>query len=675
MINFAWLIPLFPTVAALINGLFGRKYMRHHYSDYIATGAVMTSFLISLIVFFEVVAGARLNTDYWDWIVSGDFQVSFGFMIDPLTAIMLVVVTGISSLIHLYSIGYMHDDEGYYRFFTYLSMFTVSMLILVMGNNYLLMFLGWEGVGLCSYLLIGFWFEKKSAGDASKKAFVTNRVGDLGFVLGLFLLFTQLGTLDYVKAFELAHEGRLSVEAATAITLLLFIGATAKSAQIPLYTWLPDAMEGPTPVSALIHAATMVTAGVYMVARSHAIYHLAPFTMEVVAVVGAVTALFAATIATAQNDIKRVVAYSTVSHLGYMFMGLGLGAYTAGIYHLFTHAFFKACLFLGAGSVIHALSGEQDIRKMGGLFPLIKVTSVTFLIAALANAGIFPFAGFFSKDEILWAAFSGGHYFLWAIGATAAFCSSFYMFRLFFLTFTGESRVDEHVAHHIHESPKVMTVPLVILAFLATTVGALAVPPGAGFIHNFLEPVFGAHEVELKGVVAEFFHKFEALVTGEPTAHGHLLEYFMMLVSLFIAISGIGISYLMYYKKVEALNPDVLSQRFRLVYQAFLNKYWVDELYDFLFVNPTKKAGQRLWDFDGKVVDGAVNGTSWIALIKAEITNFTDKYVVDGTVNGIALFVDLKSRVLRRMQTGDVQNYALVMLLGVVFVMGVYYFY
>lgn len=674
MINFAWLIPLLPTIAALANGLFGRKYMRHHYSDYLATGAVMTSFLISLIVFFEVVSGSRLNVNYWEWIVSGDLHISFGFFIDPLTAVMLIVVTGVSSLVHLYSIGYMHDDHGYYRFFTYLSMFTVSMLMLVMGNNYLLMFLGWEGVGLCSYLLIGFWFEKKSAGDAAKKAFVTNRVGDLGFVLGLFLLISQLGTLDYLQVFRLAPT-HLSTEIVTAITLLLFVGATAKSAQIPLYTWLPDAMEGPTPVSALIHAATMVTAGVYMVARSHVLYSMAPATLEVIAILGALTALYAATIATAQNDIKRIVAYSTVSQLGYMFMGLGLGAYTAGIYHLFTHAFFKACLFLGCGSVIHALSGEQDIRKMGGLFPHIKITSITFLIAALANAGIFPFAGFFSKDEILWAAFSGGHYFIWAIGATAAFCSSFYMFRLFFLTFTGESRVDKHTAHHIHESPKVMTIPLIILAFMAATVGALALPPGNGFIHHFLGSVFGHHEHELKGVASELFHKFVAIITGGPTAHGHLLEYFMMVVSLGIAFSGIGLAYLMYHKKIEALNPDVLSSRFRFIYQTFLNKYWVDELYDFLFVNPSKKSGQRLWDFDGKVVDGAVNGASWVALIKSEITNFTDKYVVDGTVNGLAIFVDIKSRILRRAQTGDVQNYALVMIFGVVFVMGVYYFY
>lgn len=674
MINYAWLIPLFPTLAAIINGLFGRKYMRHHNSDYIATGAVMTSFLISLVIFFEVVAGSKLNVNYWDWIVSGDLHVSFGFLIDPLTAIMLLVVTGISSLVHLYSIGYMHDDDGYYRFFTYLSMFTVSMLILIMGNNYLLMFFGWEGVGLCSYLLIGFWFEKKSAGDAAKKAFVTNRVGDLGFVLGLFLLVSQLGTLDYEQVFQLGPI-HLTAGVATAITLLLFVGATAKSAQIPLYTWLPDAMEGPTPVSALIHAATMVTAGVYMVARSHVIYSMAPATMEIIAVIGAITALFAATIAIAQNDIKRIVAYSTVSQLGYMFMGLGLGAYTAGVYHLFTHAFFKACLFLGCGSVIHALSGEQDIRRMGGLFPHIRLTAITFLIAALANAGIFPFAGFFSKDEILWAAFSGGHYVIWGIGATAAFCSAFYMFRLYFITFTGESRVDHHVAHHIHESPSVMTGPLVLLAFLAATVGALALPPGNGFIHHFLGNVFGHHEHNVTGIAAEFFHKFTALVTGEPTAHGHLLEYFMMLVSLAIALSGIGLAYLMYYKKVEVLNPEVLAVRFRLIYRAFLNKYWVDELYDFLFVNPVKRTGQRLWDFDGKVVDGTVNGVSWLTLIKGEITNFLDKYVVDGTVNGLALFVDFKSRILRRTQTGDVQNYALVMLLGVVFVMGIYYFY
>lgn len=674
MISFAWLIPLIPTLAAIINGLFGRKYMRHHYSDYLATGAVMTSFLFSLIVFFEVVSGSRLNVNYWDWIVSGDLRISFGFMIDPLTAIMLLVVTGVSSLVHLYSIGYMHDDEGYYRFFTYLSMFTVSMLMLIMGNNYLLMFLGWEGVGLCSYLLIGFWFEKKSAGDAAKKAFVTNRVGDLGFILGLFLLISKLGTLDYIQVFQLAPQ-HLSADVVTAITLLLFIGATAKSAQIPLYTWLPDAMEGPTPVSALIHAATMVTAGVYMVARSNVLYSMAPTTMEIIAVIGAVTALFAASIAVAQNDIKRIVAYSTVSQLGYMFMGLGLGAYTAGVYHLFTHAFFKACLFLGCGSVIHALSGEQDIRRMGGLYRHIRLTTITFFIAAMANAGIFPFAGFFSKDEILWAAFSGGHYIIWGIGATAAFCSAFYMFRLYFLVFTGESRVDKHTAHHIHESPKVMTIPLIVLAFLAATVGALALPPGNGFIHHFLGNVFGDHEHEVTGLASELFHKFASLLTGEPTAHGHLLEYFMMLVSLGIAGSGILLAYLMYFKKVEALNPEVLAVKFRVIHQTFLNKYWIDELYDFLLVNPVKKAGQNLWEFDGKILDGAVNGVSWITLKKADITNFFDRYFVDGAVNGLAFFVDIQSRILRIMQTGDVQNYALVMLFGVVSIMGIYYFY
>src|SRR4030066_1979253 len=495
MINFAWLIPLLPTLAAIINGLFGRKYMRHHYSEYIATGAVMTSFLISLIIFFEVVSGSKLNVNYWDWIVSGDLHVSFGFLIDPLTAIMLLVVTGISSLVHLYSIGYMHDDDGYYRFFTYLSMFTVSMLILIMGNNYLLMFFGWEGVGLCSYLLIGFWFEKKSAGDAAKKAFVTNRVGDLGFVLGLFLLISQLGTLDYAQVFQLAPT-HLTTGVVTAITLLLFVGATAKSAQIPFTTWLPDAMEGPTPVSALIHAATMVTAGVYMVARSAPIYAHAPNAMATVAVVGAATAIFAATIGLVQNDIKRVLAYSTVSQLGYMFLACGVGAFTAGIFHLTTHAFFKALLFLGSGSVIHALSGEQDMQKMGSLKKRLPVTFTTMFIATLAISGIPGLSGFFSKDEILWKSFSSGHGHvgLWLVGTAAAGITAFYMFRLVFLTFFGPSRMAPEVEKHVHESPYSMTVPLMLLAVLSVAGGWIGIPEALGGHNDFeawLSPVFG----------------------------------------------------------------------------------------------------------------------------------------------------------------------------------------
>ena len=467
MMDYVWLIPLFPLIGFLINGLVGKSLPKSVVGT-IGSAAVGLSFLVTVAIFLEFLklpADARsVEKVVYTWIASGPFKVSVAFLIDPLSLIMLLVVSGVSTLIHIYSIGYMHDDEGFYRYFAYLNLFVFAMLILVSANNFLLMFVGWEGVGLCSYLLIGFWYEKQSASDAGKKAFVVNRIGDFGFLLGIFLIFWTFGSVNFTEVFALAAKYPVGSGVITAITLFLFLGATGKSAQIPLYTWLPDAMEGPTPVSALIHAATMVTAGVYMVARCSALYVLAPISMTVVAAVGALTAIFAATIGMAQFDIKRVLAYSTVSQLGYMFLACGVGAFTSGIFHLMTHAFFKALLFLGSGSVIHGLHGEQDMRKMGDLKKHMPITYWTFLLATLAIAGIFPFAGFFSKDEILFHSLVNGHHVYWGIATVAAFITAFYMFRAVFMTFYGESRVDPHV--HPHESPPLMTVPLMILAGL-----------------------------------------------------------------------------------------------------------------------------------------------------------------------------------------------------------------
>jgi len=520
----------------------------------------------------------------------------------------------------------MHHDKGYHRYFCYLNLFTFSMLLLVLSNNFLLMFIGWEAVGLCSYLLIGFWFEKKSASDAAKKAFVVNRIGDFGFALGIMLIFLTFHSIDFTEVFSAAAHGNFAVGSftVTIITLLLFMGATGKSAQIPLYTWLPDAMEGPTPVSALIHAATMVTAGVYMIARCNVLYMLSPFTMTVVASIGAVTALFAASIGLVQNDIKRVLAYSTISQLGYMFVACGVGAFTGGIFHLMTHAFFKALLFLGAGSVIHALSGEQDMRKMGGLRHHIPTTYKTFLVGTVAIAGIPPFAGFFSKDEILLESLVRGNFLYWAIGALAAFFTAFYMFRLLFMTFHGESRVDHHAAEHLHESPKNMTLPLTALAGLSFVGGFLGIP-GASAISKFLSPVFGEHaHTEISGAEAGVHHSV-------------WLPYLMMVVSTAIAIAGIYLAYQIYIKKPEM--PKKLAERFGLIYKLLLNKYYVDEIYDALFVNPAKIMAVQLW-------------------------KRVDVLMIDGSVNGIARLVGWFGNILRYLQTGYVRNYAFYIVVG-----------
>ncbi len=648
------LVPLLPLIGVLINGLFGSRIRGR--AHLIAVSASGLSCLVAFLVFFRAVSGGRLDWDIYSWLNVGDFQVPIGLLVDPLSAVMMLVVTFVGFLIHVYSIGYMHDDRGYARFFTYLNLFMFSMLVLVLANNYLLMFLGWEGVGLCSYLLIGFWYEKKSASDAGKKAFVVNRIGDAGFLLGLFLIWSTFGSLKYAEVFK-AVDPALGTGIYTAITLLLFVGATGKSAQLPLYVWLPDAMEGPTPVSALIHAATMVTAGVYMVARSHPLYDLAPFSLEVVAWVGALTAVFAATIALVQNDIKRVVAYSTISQLGYMFLGAGAGAYASGIFHLGTHAFFKALLFLGAGSVIHSLHGEQDIRKMGGLWKAMPITAWTFLLASLANAGIFPLAGFWSKDEILFNAFKHGMTVPWLLGLIGAFLTAFYMFRLFFQVFTGRFRGDVHAAQHLHESPPNMAYPLVVLGFFSVIAGLVfGFPPDHGLYHRFVAPVFEtAHEA-----------------AGEM-AHGSVsTEVGMAALSLAVALLGIGLAYQCYIKRPEL--PSALADRMKGLYLLLLNKYWVDELYQAIFVDFGKRVCTFLWGVDAQVVDGAVNGSSWLTVRLSMLSAWNDLKIVDGLVNAIADVIQGGSLRLRRLQTGIVQNYILAMALGILGMVVVYLF-
>ncbi len=628
MLSHLWLVPVWPLLGFLVNGFFGRR-MGKRAVGLIACGSVGLSLLASLLLAAGLLAlpadARRVSQVVAPWIGAGTFQADWGLLLDPLSAVMILVVSGVGFLIHVYSIGYMHADRDYPRFFTYLNLFTFSMLMLVLADNYLLLYVFWEAVGLCSYLLIGFWFEKRSAADAGKKAFIVNRVGDFGFALGVMLLWTSLGTLQYDQVFASAP-AQLPAGGAvvTAITLLLFLGATGKSAQLPLYVWLPDAMEGPTPVSALIHAATMVTAGVYMVARSAPLFELAPLSLTVVSWIGGLTAVFAASIALVQNDIKRIIAYSTISQLGYMFLGAGVGAYPSAIFHLMTHAFFKALLFLGAGSVIHALGGEQDIRKMGGLRRPMPITAWTFLIAALANAGIFPLAGFWSKDEILYGAIAGGHLAVWALGAGGAFLTAFYMLRCYYLVFEGASRVDEQAAHHLHESPPVMRVPLVILAVFAALGGFVGYPPEQGAYHQFVGPVFAAGR-------AAAAH--EAWVGELP----------MAVLSLLIAVAGVLVATRFYLWRPET--PARLVARHPAAYRVLLNKYYVDELYDALFVEPIHRGSLWLW-------------------------RRFDELVIDESVNGVAAVIRLGSGALRRVQTGYVMNYVLSFIVGVVAILG-----
>ncbi len=646
------LVPLLPLIGVLINGLFGAQIKDR--AHLIAVPAAGLSCLAAFVVFFQTIGGATLDWDVYSWLKVGDLKVSIGLLVDPLSTVMMLVVTFVGFLIHIYSIGYMHGDRGFARFFTYLNLFMFSMLVLVLANNYLLMFLGWEGVGLCSYLLIGFWYEKKSAADAGKKAFVVNRIGDAGFMLGLFFIWSTFGSLKYTEVFA-AIDPALGAGIYTTITLLLFVGAIGKSAQLPLYVWLPDAMEGPTPVSALIHAATMVTAGVYMVARSSPLYNLAPFSLEVVAWVGALTAVFSATIALVQNDIKKVVAYSTISQLGYMFIGAGAGAYASSVFHLATHAFFKALLFLGAGSVIHSLHGEQDIRKMGGLWKAMPITAWTFLLASLANGGIFPLAGFWSKDEILFNAFERGLTIPWLLGLIGAFLTAFYMFRLFFQVFTGQFRGDAHTAHHLHESPPNMAYPLLVLGFFSVIAGLLfGFPPDHGLYHRFVAPIFeAAHESE-----------------GAAIHAAASSEIAMAALSLAIALLGIGLAYLFYIKRPDL--PSRLADKAQGVYRLLLNKYWVDELYQAIFVDFGKRFCRFLWGVDARVVDGAVNGSSWLTMRLSALSAWNDLKIVDGLVNAIADLIQGGSVTLRRLQTGAIQNYILAMTLGI---LGIVVFY
>jgi NADH-quinone oxidoreductase subunit L len=669
MAKLIWIVPLFPLLGAIVNGLWGRRYLREkaHIPAIVSTAV---SLVFALLVVGEIVADPKATqVVLFDWIVAGPLSVQIGFLADPLSAMMLLVVAGVGFLIHLYSIGYMHGDPGYYRFFAYLNLFMFFMLLLITGNNYLLMFVGWEGVGLSSYLLIGFWFERQSAADAGKKAFIVNRVGDAGFLLGVFLIYTTFGTFTYLDIFPRAPEASTAI--LTAITLCLFVGAMGKSAQIPLHVWLPDAMEGPTPVSALIHAATMVTAGVYMVVRSHVLYQLAPISAEFVAIIGGLTAIFAASIGLVQNDIKRVLAYSTVSQLGYMFLGAGVGGFIAAIFHLVTHAFFKGLLFLASGSVIHALGGEQDMRKMGALGPHLPITSRVFFIGAIAIAGIPPFAGFWSKDGILADAFKSGHYMLWFIGVIGAFMTAFYMFRLIYLTFYGVSRVTPEVLHHVHESPPIMTVPLIILAILSVVAGLiLGFPPEHGWIHRFLGAVVGHGVIQVaSGVV-------EAAATVEAQAGGgafHALDIFLMLISVVVGVLGWGLAWFMYTKRTDI--PARLAEKYRDLYELLLNKYWVDELYEYVFVRGGKGLANVLWRFDERVIDGAVNGASHMAVQSSEGSSRFDLYTIDGSVNGLSVVIKFGARAFRLLQTGFVQNYVLAMVLGLFVIVTAYVFF
>jgi NADH-quinone oxidoreductase subunit L len=675
VLDLLWLVPALPLLGVLLNGaiaLFAERPLLlaeaakeghghghgagHHHEEapayrklvaFIGPAVVGGAFVVALLSVLDLAARPAHDRIFiqvlFPWIQAGGFSAPAALQLDPLSAVMILVVTGVGFLIHVYSAGYMSHEKAFARYFVYLNLFTFAMLTLVLGSNYLLMFVGWVGVGLCSYLLIGYWYEKKSASDAGKKAFIVNRIGDFGFMLGVFLIFWVFGSVSYAEVFAkipaLSAGGALTTEIATAITLLLFVGATGKSAQIPLYVWLPDAMEGPTPVSALIHAATMVTAGVYMVARSSALYLLSPIAMGVVATVGAATAIFSATIGITQNDIKRVLAYSTVSQLGYMFLACGVGAFAAGIFHLMTHAFFKALLFLGSGSVIHALSGEQDMRKMGSLKKHLPITFTTMFVATVAIAGIPPFAGFFSKDEILWQAFSSphGHVALWAVGALAAGITAFYMFRLIYMTFFGASRMEPEVEKHVHESPYSMTVPLMLLAVLSVVGGWVGVPAvlgkGMGVANVFeewLAPVFG-HGVEAGAAHGAAHHPPVALELG------------LMAGSVLVALLGIGLAYYLYRVRTE--KPDAVAKSVPGLYDAVLNKYYVDEIYDRLFVR------------------SIVNGSIWL-------WEAFDAMFVDGIVNGVASVVRGAGERTRRLQSGVVGNYAFSLLFGAVVVVG-----
>jgi NADH-quinone oxidoreductase subunit L len=695
-----WLIPLLPAFGAAAMFFFGRKLQKSAVSA-VCVGVVVLAFIMACGAVWQYSASSsapeNLHKPYqtvlYTWLgtdtghltyvthdgTQAPFHADVGFLLDPLSSIWLLFVTGVGMLIHIYSIGYMAHEGGYYRFFGYLNLFMFSMLTLILANNYVMLFVGWEGVGLCSYLLIGFYFHRKSATDAGNKAFIVNRIGDAGFLLGMFFIAWYFGSMRFTDVTAIARSGRFAIgdPIITAATLLLFVGACGKSAQLPLYVWLPDAMEGPTPVSALIHAATMVTAGVYMVARSNALFVLAPTSMKTVAIIGALTAIFAASIGLVQNDIKRVLAYSTVSQLGYMFLALGVGAFAAGVFHVFTHSFFKALLFLGAGSVIHAMSGEQDMRNMGDLGHRIPVTYRTMFIATLAITGIFPFAGFFSKDAILWETWSreGGAYrFLWYIGYATALMTAFYMFRLMYLTFTGRPRMSHEVEHHIHESPVSMTGPLVVLAFFALVSGWLGWPHSLGGSDRFtafLEPVFAgeAHVLQEEGRTGQ-------LAAGEKEEEKNTgTEWTLMALSL--AAAGVGWAFAWRsYRNADKNYVEPIAAATPPVYDVLLNKYYVDEGYDYVFTGRRKLGKVRLgamglgeasaW-FDTYVVDGAVNFAGWITRLTATISKWWDTWIIDGIgVNGPAILARMLSYPMRLFEWGLVQWYALVMTAGLV---------
>ncbi len=621
VLQIAWLIPILPLIGFIINGA-GRNVLSKGISGFIGSAVVFASFLLSIYVFIQVKNGNTHVAHYFNFINVDSLKIGFDFKLDQLSSLFLLIITGVGFLIHVYSTSYMHEESSkdFAKYFSYLNLFVFSMLLLVMGANYVIMFIGWEGVGLCSYLLIGYWFKNNDYTDAAKKAFIMNRIGDLGFLLAVFWLIAKVGTVSFDEVFSAASLAKLSTTDITGITLLLFVGATGKSAQIPLYTWLPDAMAGPTPVSALIHAATMVTAGIYMIARSNILYTMAPVTQCVVAIVGLATAVLAATIALKQNDIKKVLAYSTVSQLGYMFLGLGVGAYTGAVFHVMTHAFFKALLFLGAGSVIHAMGGEQDMRNMGGLKKYMNTTHLTFLLGCLAIAGMPPFSGFFSKDEILAAAYANNPV-LWGIGVITAMMTAFYMFRLYAMTFTGKFRGTHEQEHHLHESPAAITIPLIILALLAVFGGLVGIPEvfmhGGHKLEAFLEPVFAqSNAITIK-------HELS-----------HSTEYMLMTVS----VAGALIALLYAWNKFSKYEKtETASSGFAKLLE---NKWYVDEIYNAIIVQPLKS-------------------------LSAFFNEVVEKKGIDGLVNGTGKAVNYGSRQLRWLQSGQVGAYVLLMVLGI----------
>ncbi len=671
-----WLIPLLPFLGAFLNGVVLRNRASKPLVTGVAVGSVGLTTVLALLYVIpsylrsaEYAAGHGFEQVLWVWLPAGflklssgvfaELTIDFAFLLDPLSAVMLFVVTFVGFWIHVYSIGYMAHEEGYQRYFAYLNLFMGAMLLLVLGNNFLVMFIGWEGVGLCSYLLIGYYYKEEFPPFAGRKAFIVNRIGDAGFLMALFALASTFGTLRYTEIFSQVAENPAILQSpfvmgltlASFVALFLFIGATGKSAQIPLYVWLPDAMAGPTPVSALIHAATMVTAGVYMIARANIVYQLAPGISGVVAVVGCLTAIFAATIALAQTDIKKVLAYSTVSQLGYMFLAAGVGAYSVAIFHLMTHAFFKGLLFLGSGSVIHAVGGEQDMRRMGGLRKMLPVTYWTFVAGTMAIAGVPLLAGFFSKDQILAAAF-GSHKILWGVGLITAGLTAFYMFRLLYMTFHGEFRGTQEEWDHVHESPPVMTLPLVVLAIGAVISGWVGLPRLGEWDWNwfghFLEPVVHA-------------------VGGHGEAHHASLGLELVLMALSVAVAGIGIflAWRTYGGSKGLAGGEWWAERFPGLHRLLLNKYYVDELYDRTVVQGTWSTARNLFRFDAGFIDGfLVNGTRHVTVAAAYLSGFFDKYVVDGLVNLTGWVLQFGSRVFRRLQTGVVSQYAMVIAVG-----------